>query len=121
MKVKLKKTGEIINIAKYDTIQLDKCDSYGIPIEVSWDDVEAFLDDNGLRFGMPKFEIPSVLEVKDSIDWEQVRVNASINAMKALVPNTCYIGSISNEEYIAKNAVKLADALIKELKKKSND
>lgn len=117
MKVKLKETGEIINIAKYDTIQLDKCDSYGIPVEVSWDDVEDILDDDGLRIGMPK----KPLILRKEPDWNYVRINASINAMKALVPNTCYIGSISNEEYIAKNAVKLADALIKELKKKSND
>ncbi len=40
MKVKIKKTGEIINAADYATIVLDKCDSYGNPIELKLEEVE---------------------------------------------------------------------------------
>ena len=39
MKAKIKATGEIINIASYAKITLDKCDSYGTPIEVRPEDV----------------------------------------------------------------------------------
>lgn len=40
MRVKIKKTGEIINVADYATIVLDKCDSYGNPIELKLEEIE---------------------------------------------------------------------------------
>ena len=51
MKVRVKETGEIINIADYARVTLDKCDSYGNPIELSFDDVEI------------------LQEMSDNIDW----------------------------------------------------
>ena len=35
MKARIKETGEIINISDYARVTLDKCDSYGSPIELS--------------------------------------------------------------------------------------
>lgn len=72
MKAKLKKTGEIINIAEYDMVKLDKCDSYGNPIEIPYEDVEQFYDDKGVPLGM-LIVFPSVIESNFSIDWEQRR------------------------------------------------
>lgn len=40
MKVRIRATGEIINIAEYAKVTLDKCDSYGDPIELPFDEVE---------------------------------------------------------------------------------
>lgn len=40
MKAKIKATGEIINIADYAKVTLDKCDSWGNPIELGFDEVE---------------------------------------------------------------------------------
>lgn len=40
MKARVKATGEIINIADYARVRLDRCDSYGNPIELSFDEVE---------------------------------------------------------------------------------
>lgn len=115
MKAKLKKTGEIINIAEYDMVKLDKCDSYGNPIEVDYDDVEKFYDDNDYPIGMPKFKIPSVLEVDDNIDWKQTRIQAAIAATQGFCANS---NMGDNEAFrIAKWAVEQADALIEELKK----
>ena len=98
MKAKIKATGEIINIASYAKITLDKCDSYGTPIEVKPEDVEL---------------IPNVEE--DGY-WQNVRIQASIAAMQGIMS---FFGSIGyNKETIAELAVAQADALIDKLKEK---
>ena len=40
MKARIKATGEIVNLASYATITLDKCDSLGNPIELKPEEVE---------------------------------------------------------------------------------
>lgn len=45
MKARIKKTGEIVNIASYAKITLESCDSWGNPIEVSPEEME-LIDDN---------------------------------------------------------------------------
>lgn len=53
MKARIKKTGEIINVAEYAKVVLDSCDSYGDPLELGFDEVEILQDKS------------------DNIDWEQ--------------------------------------------------
>lgn len=116
MKAKLKKTGEIINIAEYDVVKLDKCDSYGNPIEVRYEDVEQFYDDKGVPLGMP-IVFPSAIESKFNIDWEQRRYETAKDLLAAFMSNSCSNVFGGSKEYQAKDAVEYADALIKELKK----
>ena len=98
MKAKIKATGEIINIASYAKIKLDKCDSYGTPIEVRPEDVEL------------------IQEQTEDEYWQDIRERAAIAAMQGIMN---FFGSIDyNRETIAKLAVEQADALIEELKKK---
>ena len=98
MKAKIKATGEIINIASYAKITLDKCDSYGTPIEVRPEDVEL------------------IANVEEDNYWQNVRIQASIAAMQGIMN---FFGSLDyNRETIARLAVEQADALIEELKKK---
>ena len=40
MKARIKKTGEIVNLAPYAKITLDQCDSWGNPIELSPEEIE---------------------------------------------------------------------------------
>lgn len=99
MKARIKETGEIINIAEYARVALDKCDSYGTPIEMSFEDVEI------------------LQEKSDDIDWEQRRFDVAKELMKGFATNShnqCVDASI---ETIAKWSVGGADALIAELKK----
>ena len=51
------------------------------------------------------------------IDWEQVRINAAINALEGLVSNG-KLGELLEvaPNMVAKQCVRLADALVKELK-----
>ena len=114
MKAKLKKTGEIINIAEYDMVKLDKCDSHGCNIEVPYEEVEQFYDDKGVPLGMP-IVFPSVSESKSDIDWQQVRIQAAIAAMQGFCANSILGATAACR--IAKLTVDQADALIEELKK----
>ena len=51
------------------------------------------------------------------VDWEQVRIDAAISAMQGVLESG-KLGMVleATPEVVAKQAVKLADALIKELK-----
>lgn len=98
MKARIKKTGEIVNLAEYATITLAQCDSWGNPIEVNPEEIELIQD------------------VAEDEHWQNVRERAAIVAMQGVMS---FFGSIDyNKETIAKLAVEQADALIDGLKKK---
>ena len=97
MKAKIKKTGEIVNIAEYAKIALEQCDSWGNPIEVKPEDIEL------------------IQEQTEDEHWQDVRERAAIAAMQGVMD---FFGSIDyNRDTIARLAVKQADALIAELRK----
>lgn len=101
MKARIKETGEIINISDYARVTLDKCDSYGSPIELSFDEVEI------------------LQEGSDNIDWEQRRYELAKSAMQGRLSNQygdVLVGERDFEE-VAVSSVEFADALIAELKK----
>lgn len=110
MKARVKATGEIINIADYARVTLDRCDSYGNPIELSFDEVEI------------------LQERSDNIDWEQRRYELAKVVMKALTSNSFWmknLGVCLNEssnrnidaiEIVSIESINYADALIKKLK-----
>lgn len=104
MKARIRKTGEVVNIAEYARVTLDKCDSYGTPIELGFDEVEI------------------LQERSDDIDWEKRRYEIA----KEMMPLMCQCfkhfaesdaGERFSKEDCAYHAVKYADALIAELKK----
>ena len=96
MKVKLKKTGEVYNIADYATIALDSHDSWGNPIEVKPEDVEL------------------IQEQTEDDHWQDVRERAAIAAMQGLLANPSRAGNFKD---YAVGAVACADSLIDELKR----
>lgn len=117
MKAKLKKTGELINIADYSRITLNRCDSYGNPIELGLDEIERIFDDDGITLGMPKIQNNSILQVEDSIDWEQRRYEIAKDMLPVVsVSVDSYWDRITQKE-AATEVVSYADALIEELKK----
>lgn len=102
MKVKIKETGEIINIAEYSKIQLECCDSWGEPIEVKPEDVEF------------------IQEQTEDEHWQDVRERAAIAAMQAYIPENKghYMICDSDRKYkdTAIEAIQYADALVEQLK-----
>lgn len=99
MKVKIKATGEIVNIAEGATIALDMCDNYGDTIALAPEDVY-FIQE----------------EVEDE-HWQNLRERAAIAAMQGLLANSRKTGSA--KEY-AEAAINYTDALIEELRKQEN-
>lgn len=96
MKAKIISTGEIINIADYARVTLDKCDDYGNPIEVPFEDIELIKDSS------------------NNIDWRQIRIQSAIAVMRELCVQPEY-NSLS-ENVVAAYSVRYADALVKKLK-----
>ena len=99
MKARIKKTGEVVNLASYTTITLAQCDSWGNPREVNPEEIEL------------------IQEPTEDEHWQDVRERAAIAAMQGAMN---FFGSIDyNIDTIAKLAVEQADALIAILKKTS--
>lgn len=92
MKAKIKKTGEIVNLASYATITLDQCDSWGNPIELKPEEVE-------------------LIPLQDH--WQDVRERAAISALQGVLANSHRLGAIDD---ITQFAVDCADALTEKLK-----
>lgn len=105
MKARIKKTGEIVNLAPYTKITLEQCDSWGNPIELKPEEVELIQEPTEDEHW----------QMNDITDWDYYRIHAAIAAMQGVMN---FFGSIDyNRETIAKLAVEQADALIKELRK----
>lgn len=98
MKARVKATGEIINIADYARVTLDRCDSYGNPIELSFDEVEI------------------LQERSDNIDWEQRRYELAKAAMQGLCSNPHQQIMDADSNMVAEWSIGFADSLIKKLK-----
>ena len=98
MKARIISTGEVIKIADYARVTLDKFDDYGNPIEVSFEDIELIKDSSS------------------TIDWQQVRIQAAIAVMKGLISNPDDFTTNQSPSGIAKKSVMFADALVEELK-----
>lgn len=97
MKARIKKTGEIVNLASYAAITLDVCDSWGNPIEMKPEDIELIQDKT------------------DDFDWQSFRVEAAKDILCAMIQSGYY-----GEDRIVHHselAVKYTDELIKQLKK----
>lgn len=104
MKARIRKTGEIIDIAEYAKVKLNKCDSWGTPIELDFEDVEI------------------LQERSDEIDWGKRRYEIAKEMMPILVKAHKMVAESDIEDVFSKedcayHAVKYADALIAELKK----
>ena len=111
MKARIRKTGEIVEIITYSgsTVRNECID------KVSYIDSKGVEHDREtLNFYWDFETIPDVEEDNSStIDWDQVRVQASIGAMQVILGKNNY----NTYKEIATEAVGYADALVKELRK----
>lgn len=99
MKARIKKTGEIVNLASYAKIALEQCDSWGNPIELKPEEVEL------------------IQEPTEDEHWQDVRERAAISAMQGLLANPYRNRPSVSNDYV-ELAIDYANALIEELKKK---
>lgn len=101
MKVRIKKTGEVLEVAEYAKVAMDVCDSYGTPLE----------------YGLDEIEIVEDVNRSPDIDWQQVTNQAAIGAMQVMLTKQDVQLFV---EDIAEFSVKYARALVEELKKGGN-
>lgn len=100
MKAKIKKTGEIVNLAFDAVITLDQCDSWGNPIEMNPEEVEL------------------IQEPTEDSHWQDVRERAAIAAMQSLIREKYdTTNDFLFSQSIAVDAVEYANALVEQLKK----
>lgn len=99
MKARIKKTGEIVNLASYVKITLDQCDSWGNPIEMKPEEVEL------------------IQEPTEDEHWQDVRERAAIAAMQGLLANPYRNRPSVSNDYV-ELAIDYANALVEQLKKK---
>lgn len=103
MKARIKKTGEVVNLASYAMLTLESCDSWGNPIEVKPEEVELITD------------------ITEDEHWQDVRERAAIAALSGLCANSKLVSTGTFETSYDINvwkAIELADELIKKLKRK---
>ena len=106
MKVRIKKTGEILEVAEYAKVAMDVCDSYGNPLEYGLDEIEII----GER---------RIFESYSVVDWQQVKIQAAIGAMQALISKESegYVAGYTTLD-LAERAVVYANSLVVVLKEK---
>ena len=100
MKARIKKTGEIVNIADYVKVTLDRCDSWGNPVELGFDEVEI------------------LQEPASDIDWEQRRYEIAKSALQGFCanPEPSIVHEITFNQLV-EWSIEITDILIAELQK----
>lgn len=120
MKAKLK-NGETIRISDLSRIILERCDSYGNPIEVDWNEISQIVDENGIPLGFPNPFSGGII-MTNNVDWEQRRYEIA-KKMLTVTSNFTELScnGVSKRRIGRKDAVQIAvryaDTLIEELKK----
>jgi hypothetical protein len=107
MKVKIKATGEIANIADYSTVRLDKCDSYGVPIDYTFDEVEFINEPTENENGISSPNMPSE---------QRMRYELTKAAMQSILMRDFYKRHPIPIVELSGEAIKIADEIIKQLK-----
>ena len=106
MKVRIKKTGEVLEVAEYAKVAMDVCDSYGNPLEYGLDEIEII----GER---------RIFESYSVVDWQKVKIQAAIGAMQALISKESggYVAGYTTLD-LAERAVVYANSLVVVLREK---
>lgn len=123
MKVRVKKTGEVLNVAEYAKVATDHCNDWGNPIEYSLDEIEIIPDEPqeaetpAVDWEQRRYEIARDVLVS-RIDSENERILSLINGQteataSGIVKQLC--------EALIKSSVVYADELIKELRKEAGN
>lgn len=114
MKAKIRKTGEIVDIICYGGSPNRRSDVL---------DYVNYIDSQGVEHTEPNhlnyywdFE---PIETATDEHWQDVRERAAVAAMQGLVSNSNRISTIYYKK-CAEQAIRYADALIEELKKRNN-
>ena len=107
MKARIKKTGEIVNVAEYAKITLEQCDSWGNPVEVKPEEIE-LIDETKQRIETP------LVEILEANFEKEIRFKILLSAIPAVIDPKHLV----NEKRIASDACDIADSVFDEWKKR---
>jgi len=99
MKARIKKTGEIVNLASYATLTLDVCDSWGSPIEMKPEEIELIQDKT------------------DDFDWQSYRNKTAKDILCAMLTDQ-RISVATPYKDLVKMSLECTNELIKQIKEK---
>lgn len=115
MKAKIKKTGEILELASYAKLTFNACNSYGDPITLAPEEVELIQDTTEDEYWQDVRERATIAAMQGTMS---ILGNSDRTAFREIVVEG-YSGSEKTyPKEIAEFAVACADALIEQLKKK---
>lgn len=98
MKVRVKKTGEVLNVADYAKVATEGHDSWGNPLEYGLDEIEIIPDE------------PQAAETP-AVDWGQRRYEIARDCLASLLPHR----SAMQKEELVNIALGYANILIDKL------
>lgn len=106
MKVRIKETGEILEVAEYAKVAMEVCDSYGNPLEYGLDEIEIISERR-------------IFESYSIVDWKKVKTQSAIAAMQALISKESG-GQVAGYTTLdlAERAVGYANSLVAVLREK---
>jgi len=104
MKARVKKTGEVFEIASYATIPMECCDSFGEPLRFCFDEVEILSEGNDLK------------ESDEPDYWTRLEHQYAGMAMQGLLANHYITDRIDVSVLITETASAIAHALVEKMK-----
>lgn len=118
MKKRLRKTGEIVDVITYSNPYASDRDDRDVVSYINSKGIEHH-SERGLNMWWDFEDVEE--ELTKEIDWEQVRIDASIAALKGFSSNPHNQMVDAPIQKLSEWAVKAADALIAEVKKGGKD
>lgn len=114
MKARIKETREIINISEYAKVTLNRCDSFGDPIQLPFDEVEFISEPTTeeVKESSEYLVYPSDIPSEKRMRYELAKA-AIPTAYKTLIDSNRL--KIDNDD-IAFQSVNIADAILNKLR-----
>jgi ADP-dependent phosphofructokinase/glucokinase len=110
-KIRIKATGEIKLVPDYVTISVEDCDSRGVPLTYSLEDIE-IVDEGGNIISVPNDKT----KIEFITDWEKIRIETAMKIHSHLIEH--YNGTDARYRWgdIEKMAIEKAKTFIEKLK-----
>lgn len=110
-KIRIKATGEIKLVPDYVTISVEDCDSRGVPLTYSLEDIE-IIDEGENIISVPNDKT----KIEFITDWEKIRIETAMKIHSHLIEH--YNGTDARYSWndIESMAVEKANVFIKKLK-----
>lgn len=112
-KIRIKATGEIKLVPDYVTISVEDCDSRGVPLTYSLEEIE-IIDERENIISVPNDKT----KIEFITDWEKIRIETAMKIHYHLIEHFNKTGARYSWDDIESMAVEKANAFVEKLKEK---